>query len=65
MPEHLAEREERLGHRDVAPQGLSQLIGAARALGDQAGQLVRAAAVKREALVDQRSVVGDRVAVTG
>ena len=60
VAEHLRERQEGLGHGDVAPQLLGDLVRRARALGDQPEDLLGAAAVKREALVDQRPMVGDR-----
>ena len=63
MAEDLDERQVGLGHGDVAPQRLGELVGGARPFGDQAVELVGAAAVQREALVDQGAVVGDRVAV--
>ena len=64
-PEHLAEREVGLRDGDVAPQRLRDLVRGQRLLGEQAVDLARAALVHREALVDQRRVVGERVAVAG
>ena len=65
MAEHLREREVRLRHGDVAPQVGGDLVGRARALLEQAVDLVRAAAVQLEALVDQLAVLGHRVPVAG
>src|SRR5215210_7198116 len=64
VPEHLREGQERLGDGDVAPQLLGDLIGGARPLRDQLEDLLRPPPVKRDALVDQGAVVGDRVAVS-
>ena len=44
---------------------LGDLVGRARPLGEQPADLARAPLVQREALVDQRAVVGDRLAVAG
>ena len=65
MADHLREGEERLGHRDVAPERLGELVARAGALGDQAVELLRPPLVKSEALVDERGVVRDRLAVPG
>ena len=58
MADHLREGQERLGDRDVAPQRLGHLVRRPRLLGDQPVDLLGAALVHREALVDQRGVVG-------
>ena len=63
VAQHLAEREVSLGDRDVAPERLSDLVRRAWPLGDKPVDLAGAPLVKREALVDQRAVVGDRLAV--
>ena len=65
MAEHLAEREVRLRDGDVAPQRLRDLVRGQRLLAEQPVDLARAALVHREALVDQRRVVAERVAVAG
>src|SRR5919198_1033478 len=63
VTEHLGEGEEGLGHGDVAPQLLGDLVRRARALGNQPVDLLGPPAVHREALVDQPAMVGDRLAV--
>ena len=63
MPEHLRQRQVGLGDGDVAPQLDRDLVRGARLGGDQAVDLLGAAVVHAEALVDQRGVVGDRLAV--
>ncbi len=65
MADHLRERQVGLGHGDVAPHLLGQLVGGAGALVDQLAQLLGAPAVHGEALVDQGDVIGDRLAVAG
>ena len=54
VADDLREGQERLGDRDVAPQLLGELVGGPRLLGDQAVELLGAALVQREPLVDQR-----------
>ena len=65
VPEHLRQRQVGLRDGDVSPQLLGDLVGGARLRGDQAADLLGAARVQAEALVDQRDVVGDRLAVAG
>ena len=65
VAEHLGQGQVGLRDGDVAPQRLRDLVGRARPLGEQPVDLVGAPAVQLEALVDQRAVVGDRVAVPG
>ena len=65
VPDDLREREEGLGDRDVAPQLLGELVCGARALLDQPAQLLGPPPVQLEALVDERDVVGDRLAMAG
>ncbi len=57
VPEHLRERQVGLRDGDVAPQLLGDLVGGSRLCGDQAVDLLGAALVQAEALVDQRDVV--------
>src|SRR5437867_3882871 len=63
VPNHLGEGEKGLGDGHVSPELLGDLVGRVRALGDQGEDLLGAAAVQLEALVDQGSVIGDRLAV--
>ena len=65
VADYLGEGEERLGHRDVAPERLGELVPGTGLLGDQAIELLGSPLVHREALVDQRDVVRDRIAVPG
>ena len=65
VADHLGEGEEGLGDGDVAPDRLGDLVAGARPLGDQAVDLLLAPLVLGEALVDQRDVVDDRLAVAG
>ena len=60
VADHLGQRQERLGHRDVAPQLLGKLVAGARPLGDQLVDLLGAPARVSEALVDGAtwSVIG-------
>ena len=64
VAEHLGQRQVGLRDRDVAEQRLRELVAGARALGDQARRSSpRAGAWNSKPLVDQRDVVGDRLAV--
>ena len=65
VADHLRQRQVRLGHRDVSPDLPGDLVRRARLLADEPEDLVLAAVVQPEALVDQRAVVGDRIAVAG
>jgi hypothetical protein len=65
VPDHLGEGQECLGDGDVSPDRLGELVPGPRLLGDQGVELLGATLIHREALVDQRDVVGDRLAVAG
>src|SRR4051794_41244317 len=60
VADHLGEGEEGLGDGDVAPDRLGQLVAGARALGDQAVDLLLAAVVRGEAAVGPRGGGGGR-----
>src|SRR5881397_3995330 len=62
MTDHLGEGQEGLPDGDVAPKLLRKLVSGARPLGYESVDLLGAAPVKLEPLVDQRDVVGDRLA---
>src|SRR5215218_4347563 len=51
VPEHLGQGEEGLGHGDVSPQLLGQLVRAPGTLGDQPEDLLGPAPVERQPLV--------------
>src|SRR5690349_15938425 len=61
VADHLGEGEEGLGDGDVAPDRLCDLVAGAGLVGDQAVDLLLAALVLGEAIVDQGDVVDDRV----
>ncbi len=65
VADHLREGEEGLGDGDVAPDRLRDLVAAPRSLGDQLEDLLLAPIVLGQAVVDQRGVVDDRLAMAG
>src|SRR5204862_2145680 len=65
VAQDLGEGEVRLRDRDIPPHRLGELVRGPRALGDQAEKLARAALVQPEALLDQRAVAADLLAVAG
>ena len=65
MAEDLRQRQVGLRHGDVAPHRLRQLVRGARLVGDEPEQLARPALVQPEALLDQRGVLVDLLAVPG
>ena len=65
VPEHLRERQVRLGDGDVAPHLQRDLVRGERPAAEHPQDLARAALVHAQPLVDQRRVVDDRLAVAG
>ena len=63
MAENFRQGEVGLRDGDVAEQRLREVVAGARPLSNEVVDLVGAAAVELEALVDQRDVVGDGLAV--